>query len=325
VHDALVTGRFLAVCGWLADLAIRPLRGTPLRRLGRAPAVVLGILLLSLAVLPIALPLLEPQPENVGVQAIFDRAVTEPDGWIRVRGRLVSLEGSPTPDHAGPFALFIDADAPLRSIVVAPRADAHESTVLTGRLRPATVVVEEELPIEATVAGTPPRVVPDQLLVADPVATPVREALWPLAIPPALLGILVLIGARAGYPVFRRTVEIDVLAAPLAAGERLPAAYGGRIGPHRRDLRDPGGVLLVVRRGPTGSLLTAQPLPDDGGPAPQPVTIGGGWSSSRLGYVFAVNESVPALVMRAELVEATFLFARVSERDRVAALIGVER
>ncbi len=325
MHDAPVTGRFLAVCGWLADLAIRPLRRTPLRGLGRTPAVVLGLLLLALAVLPIALPLLEPQPEDVGIQAIFDGTVTDPDGWVRVRGRLVPLEGSPTSDQAGPFALMIDADAPLRSVVVATRADAADSTVVSGRLRPATVVVEEELPIEATVAGTPPRVVPDQVLVADPVATPPREILWPLAIPPALLGVVVLVGARTGYPVFRRTVEIDVLAAPLAAGERLPAAYGGRIGPHRRDLRDPGGVLLVVRRGPRGSLLTAQPLPDDGGPAPPPVTIGGGWSSGRLGYVFAVNESVPALVMRAELVEATFLFARVSERDRVAALIGVER
>jgi hypothetical protein len=191
-------------------------------------------------------------------------------------------------------------------------------------LRPATVVVEEELPIEATVAGTPPRVVPDRVLVADPVAAPARQVVWPLAIPPALLGLLILIGARVGYPVFRPTVEVDVLAAPLAPGERLPAAFGGRIGPNRRDLVDPGGVLLVVRRGPKGSLLTAQPLPDDGGPAPQPVTIGGGWSSGRSGYVFAINESVPALVMRAELVDATFLFARVSERDRVAALIGAE-
>ncbi|HJR50342.1 MAG TPA: hypothetical protein VJ794_04500, partial [Gemmatimonadales bacterium] len=267
----------------------------------------------------------DPQPQDVGVLAVFDGAVSQPDGWVRLGGRLVPLEQAPTTDHAGPFALLVDDDAPLRSIVVATDADAATSTVLTGHLEPATVAVEEELPIEATVAGTPPRVVPDRLLVPDAIAKPERQVWWPLAIPPALLGGLLLIGARAGYPVFRPTVEVDVLAAPLAAGERLPAAYGGRIGPHQRDLADPGGVLLVVRRGPKGSLLTAQPLPDDGGPAPQPVTIGGGWSSGRMGYVYAINESVPALVMRTELVDATFLFARVGERDRVAALIGVER
>lgn len=278
-----------------------------------------------LATVPVTLPLLDPQPQDVTVQDIFDGAVTEPDGWVRLEGGLFSLSQEPTADHDGPFALLVDADAPLRSIVVATERGGAASAVLTGRLRPATVAVEEDLPIEATMAGTRPRVVPDRLLVADPVATPVRRVWWPLAIPPALLGVLILIGARVGYPVFRPTVEVDVLAAPLAPGERLPAAFGGRIGPHRRELVDPGGVLLVVRRGPKGSLLTAQPLTDDGGPAPQPVTIGGGWSSGRLGYVFAINESVPALVMRAELVDATFLFARVSERDRVAALIGTER
>ena len=325
MHDAPVTGRFLALCGWLADLVLRPLRRTPLRRVGRAPAVVLGVILLVLAAVPIALPLLEPQPQDVGVQDIFDGAVSDSDGWVRLQGRLFSLSEAPTADHDGPFALLVDADAPLRSIVVATEKDDPASTVLTGRLRTATVVVEEELPIDATVAGTPPRVVPDVVVLADPVAAPLRQVWWPLAIPPALLGVLILIGARVGYPVFRPTVEVDVLAAPLAAGERLPAAFGGRIGPHRRDLVDPGGVLLVVRRGPKGSLLTAQPLPDDDGPAPQPVIIGGGWSTGRVGYVFAINESVPALVMRAELVDATFLFARVSERDRVAALIGVER
>ena len=327
MHHAPMIGRLLALCGWMADLVIRPLRPTPLRRLGRLPATAIGVLLLLGAAVPIVLPMLDPQPEDVGVDAVFDGTVSQPEGWVRLHGRLVPLEQAPTTDHAGPFSLLVDADAPLRSIVVVTDSDADAvgSTVLTGRLEPATVAVEEELPIDATVAGTPPRVVPDRLLVADAIAKPERQVWWPLAIPPALLGGLLLIGARAGYPVFRPTVEVDVLAAPLAPGERLPAAYGGRIGPHRRNLADPGGVLLVVRRGPKGSLLTAQPLPDDGGPAPQPVTIGGGWSSGRLGYVFAINESVPALVMRAELVEATFLFARVGERDRVAALIGVER
>jgi hypothetical protein len=198
MHDAPMVGRFLALCGWLADLVIRPLRRTPLRRLGRAPAMAIGVLLLVIAAVPIVLPLLDPQPEDAGVQAVFDRTVSQPDGWVRLRGRLVPLEQRPTTDHAGPFALLVDADAPLRSIVVATDADAAASTVLTGHLEPAEVTVEEDLPIEATVAGTPPRVVPDRLLVPDPIAKPERQVWWPLAIPPALLGGVLLIGARAG-------------------------------------------------------------------------------------------------------------------------------
>jgi hypothetical protein len=38
-----------------------------------------------------------------------------------------------------------------------------------------------------------------------------------------------------------------------------------------------------------------------------------------------VSETVPALIIRSELVNATFLFARTAERDRVAALVAVDR
>jgi hypothetical protein len=320
-------GRFLALCGWLADLFVRPFRGTPLRRLGRAPAAVVGALLLVLAAAPIVLPLLDPQPQTIGVQGIFDGAVTEPDGWVRLHGRIVPLSEPPTLERSGPFVLLVDAERPLRAIVVAGDVPATASTVVTGRVVPAAVEVTEPLPIEATVAGTPPRVVADRLLVADPVPHPERSTWWPLAIPPAVLGLLLLTGSWSGYPVFRRTVEVDVLSAPLGAGERVPAAYGGRVGPHRRDLADPGGTLLLVRRGPQGNVLVAQPLADDETsiPAPAPVAIGGGWTSGQLGYVYTVRESVPALVVRSELVDATFLFARVAERDRVAALIAIDR
>lgn len=317
-------GRFLAVCGWLADLFVRPLRRTPLRRLGPAPAIVVGAFLLGLAAVPIVLPLLEAQPEDVTVQAVFDDAVNDPDGWVRIGGELFPLSEPPTSDVEGPFALLVDETRRVRAMVVATDAGSGAG-VLTGLLRPASVEVTEDLPSDAMVAGTRPQVAADVVLVADPEPHPVRQVWWPLAIPPALLGVTLLIGARAGYPVFRPSQEVDVLSAPLGPGERLPAAWGGRIGPHERDLADPGGLLLLVRRGPHGNLLTAQPLADDGGVAPQPVTIGGSWSTGRIGYVFALRESVPALVMRAELVEATFLFARVAERDRVAALVGVER
>jgi hypothetical protein len=55
------------------------------------------------------------------------------------------------------------------------------------------------------------------------------------------------------------------------------------------------------------------------------VTIGGGWTVGRVGDVHALTETVPALIIRSELVDATFLFARTAERDRVAALVSVER
>ena len=321
-----MTGRILATCGWLAWHVGRPFRATPLRRLGSAPVVAVAVLLLAAAAVPIVAPLIDAQPEDVVVQQIFDGATTHPDGWIRLTGQVVPLSESPTGER-GSFALVVDADNPLRAVVVEAddRPGAADRAQLTGHLVPAGVVVEEELPISATTAGTPPRVVPDRLVGLDAVPKPVRSMLWFLAIPPTLLAAALLVGVRAGYPIFRPTNEIDVLASPLGVGERVPTAYGGRIGPNERPLADPGGALLLVRRGPQGSLLTAQPLADDGGVAPAPVLIGGSWTSGRIGAVHTVSETVPALELRSELVNATFLFARNTERDRVAALVAVER
>ena len=315
-------GRLLAICGWLAWQVRRPLR-----QLGTALPIAVAVLLVIVAALPIVIPQLDPQPQDATVQEVVDGAVTEPAGWIRLQAHvIVPLSEAPT-DERGRYGLLVDETDELRAIVLRSEQPitADESTAITGDLAEATVVVEEDLPIEATVAGTPPTVVPDRLLELDPTPKPVRVVLWPLSIPPLLLAAMLVVGSRVGYPVFRTTSEIDVLTGPLGPGERLPAAYGGRIGPNIRALADPGGALLLVRRGPKGNLLTAQPLADDGGVAPAPVTIGGSWTSGRIGYVYTVSETVAALLIRSELVDATFLFARRAERDRVAALITVER
>lgn len=323
-------GRILAIAGWLAWLVARPFRRTPLRRARGAPAIVLAVLLLVIAALPIVLPQLDAQPQDVAVDEILSGAVSEPGTWVRLTGRAFGLAEAPT-DTEGSYALFVDAERQLRAIVVrgttpftTDPAEAEDGYV-TGRLVEANIVVDEDLPIEATEAGTPPRIAPDRLVELDAVAKEPRSTWWPLSIVPGVLAVLLLVGSRTPYPVFRPTRVIDVLAAPLGPGERLPAAWGGRIAANERDLADPGGVLLLVRRGPKGNLLTAQPLPDDGGVAPAPVTIGGGWTSGRIGDVHAVRETVPALTIRSELVDATFLFARTAERDRVAALIAIER
>jgi hypothetical protein len=331
VHHAAVMGRILAVCGWLAWQAGRPFRGGSQRRDTRPVVIGLAIVLLVLAALPILLPQFAAQPSDATVEEIFQGTVAEPDTWVRLRGRLFPLAESPT-GQDGTFALLIDEANPLRAIVVqssdpvaSEAAEEVAPQAVTGRLRALGTSVEEELPIEATVAGTPPRVVPDRVLALDPVVTAERVVWWPLSILPLLLGVILLIGARIGYPIFRRSSVVDVLAAPLGPGERLPAAYGGRVGPNERPLADPGAALLLVRRGPRGNLLTAQPLPEDGGLAPGPVTIGGSWTAGRIGDVYTVSETIPALVVRSELVNATFLFARTAERDRVAALVAVER
>jgi hypothetical protein len=316
-------GRLLAICGWLAWMVRRPFgrRGRP----RRAAPYVIAVLLVALSVVPFVVPLLDAQPQDATIQEIVDRAITEPTGWVRLRGEVVPLSESPVAEP-GDYALLVDAADTLLAIVVRAQdePDAVESTMVSGHVVPAIALVEE-VPFEATVFGTPPVVVVDQIIELDAAAKTERVTWWPISILPIVLAILLVIGARAGYPIFRPTTEVDVLSTPLGPGERLPAAWGGRLGPNERDLGDPGAALLVVRPGPKGNVLTAQPLPDDDGPAPPPVPIGGGWTSGRVGYVHTASETVPALVIQADEVDATLLFAKTGERDRVASLVAVER
>ena len=250
---------------------------------------------------------------------------------MRLSGRIFPLTDTPT-GQDGSYALLVDEANTLRSIVVRSAAGFADTppedigvTAVTGHLlrhwhqRRGGAADRGHRGWNATQDRHRPRP------RARPVVTEERAVWWPLSILPALLAIALVIGVRSGYPIFRPSKVVDVLAAPLGPGERLPAAFGGQVGPNEHDLADPGAALLLVRRGPRGNLLTAQPLSEDGGVAPAPVTIGGSWTSGRVGDVFTVRESVPALVVRSELVNATFLFARTAERDRVAALVSVER
>lgn len=318
-------GRLLAICQWLAWQARRPFRhaAAPLRR--AAPLIVAALLVL-IAALPIVVPMLSPQPEDVTVADIAAGVVEEPSGWVRLRGEVVRLEASPT-GHRGNFSIFVDAADNLDAIILrGPNAVDAESTMITGHLEGALVTIEpEDIPLAATVFGAPPEVVSSLILALDDAPVPARSTWWPLSIPPLIVAAVLVIGAGRQYPVFRQTTEVDVLTTPLAPGERLAGVWGGRLGATERELADPGAVLFVVRPGQMGNVLTAQPLSDDGGPAPQPVPIGGGWTSGTIGEVYTIRETVPALQVRAENVEATFLFPKRGERDRVAALVAVDR
>lgn len=315
--------RVLAICGWLAWQVRRPFGRRS--RLREAPNA-LAVILIVLAALPIVVPMFEPQPQDVTVQDIVDDEVDEPTGWVRLHGRVAPLRENPT-ERPGQYALLVDQRDPLDAIVLRAnrRPRAADETMVTGHLVSEIALVEEELPIEATVYGTPPVIIVERIVELDPVATPARMTWWPLSIPPLILAAMVLVGARSGYPIFRPTTEVDVLSVPLAPGERVPAAFGGRLGPTVRDLADPGAALLVVRPGPKGDMLTAQPLADKDSPAPPPVVIGGGSATGRIGWVFTASEAVPALRISAEHVDVTLLFAKTGERDRVAALLPHER
>jgi hypothetical protein len=324
-----VIGRFLAICGWLAWHVQRRVIVGPLRRVGGRRGVgAIAVLIAIVAFVPLVAGLAQDQPQDVRVEQLFTGAVTHPDGWVRLRGRSLSLADDPTnlAQGAAQYGLLVDAANPLRAVVLEagePVADA-ESTTVTGHVVPAAVTVEEDLPIEATVFGTPPKIVADEIVRLDASPFAPRVVWWPLTVLLLLLAGVLGLGAWAGYPVFRTAREVDVLARPLGPGERIPAAVGGRLGDRRIDLADPAEALLTAGRGARGAVLTIQLMPGSG-PAPPPISIGGGWTTARIGYVHVLGETVAALHIRADQADATLLFARRSERDRAAAMVATER
>jgi hypothetical protein len=319
-------GRLLAACGWLTWRAETWIASLPFgRRLGsRAVPVLIGVVAV-VALAPLVVAYVQPQPVDSEVEPIRLGTPPDGDGWVRLRGRIVALEEPPAVGD-GEFGLLIDATDGLEAIVVhgLGAVEPAASTVVTGHLRQTPVTVVDDLPIEATVAGTPPQVAASWLLDLDAEALPERIVLWPISLLGALVIGTLLVGTRAGYPVFRPTREIDVLAQPLAPGDRLPVAVGGRIGPHHPSLADPAGALITVGPGPRGGVLTVQLL-GEGRAAPEPVEVGGGWTEGHVGYVHTIGETVPALAVRSERADAVLLFARTGERDRAAALVSVAR
>ena len=245
----------------LAGVAGRPARPRPAAARGRrgpGPASVAGVALLVLALRAArAFRPFDAQPQEATRAAGAGRA-RQRAGHV---GAAPRVDGRSRGDSDRDRGQLCDpgrrGQSPPRDRGPGRRADRDRlPDNVTGHLAEAVVNVDvETLPIEATVAGTPPhRRRPIGSSTSTRRRRPERASLWPLSIIPALLGSLLLIGARVGYPIFRETFEIDVLSAPLGPGSacRPPTAAGSA--PTGRELGDPGAALLLVRRGPKGNV-----------------------------------------------------------------------
>ena len=70
-----------------------------------------------------------------------------------------------------------------------------------------------------------------QTFYADAITEPARHDPWLLIAVPALIGLVLLLGERIGYPVMRDESRTALLAAaPLRPGEEISARWSGQIG-----------------------------------------------------------------------------------------------
>jgi hypothetical protein len=318
--------RLLALCGWIA-WALRRVLGDRPRFLGSSrlrAGVVIGVLI-GLTGVPFALSFQGDQPEQATVGDVVAGAIERADRWIRVRGEVRPIEASelqiPDLDR---YALLFDAEDPTLAIAVRGDDPPRGQVTVTGRLAPFAVALPGFSPADQP-ATSEPRLVPNLILELDREPYPERQVVWGWSLLPLGIAGLLGIGLRLGYPIVRRGRETNVLARPLAPGERLPVALAGRVGERRIPLHDPAEAVLLVSPGRRGGVLTIQLLGDQPGRHAAPVSVGEGWATGQVAWVHTVRESVPALVVETEAADAVLMFASPVERDRAAALVGAGR
>lgn len=323
VHDARVLVRLAVACGWVVHLLRRAfgwLRVIP----PTAAVVALMVVLVALSAVPIVIAARERQPQEVTVEDVLADQVTDAEGWIRLRGAVEEVAVESTLE--GMYALLHDRDDSTLAILL--RSDApidDDLTAVTGHLVPFGVALAGYEPVtEPAEAPGAPRVVGDRLMELDAEPYAERSIAWGLVILPLVLVGLLGIGLRTGYPVFRVAREVDVLAQPMAPGERVPLIVSGRLAEHRISFDEPTEALLLVARSPQGGILTVQLLPSDGGYI-APVAIGPGWTRGTVGYVYTVREEVPALAVEAEETDVILMFGSITERNKAAASVALER
>ena len=280
-------------------------------------------LLIVAALIPIFASFGGSHPQELNISEILAGKVSRSDGWVRVPGTIEPLPGIPS-EIEGSFYLLHDAKDPSLAMVL--RADSrlqHFPDVPTGHLEVIAVQVPGYVSATDPAADSKRRVIPGQLLALDTTPAPQASIAWPLVLLPLLLAGILFAGNRFGYPLYEETREVDVLATPLAPGERLPVVVAGRVGEHRVPLDDPMEGLLLVSAGARGPELAIQLLLGAGNYV-APVVVGD-WTAGTVGYVHTLRERVAAMAMQAEQIDAILMFATIAERDRAAGRVSIRR
>lgn len=310
----------LALLGFVAhwlDAALRiPFGG----RQSAVPALwlLIGVLLL-VALVPLSIEASVRQPQRLSVDDIRD-GVSALTSWVRLSGRIQTI--SPPEE--------IEARRPVISMLVEPSGDAillrsdrpiTEYRTVTGELattnqasRTVTVLAGEE-----ALEGVD--LIQHRMIFVDDQIVPENDVNWTLIWLALVAAGLLVIGVRAGYPVFVRISPAKNLRDRLIVGEPLSARIV--------DDRDQKGVRLLADR----VTLVRASSPDE--PGTDGLTIqrtgtsrrltvyADRWLSATPGELLTLAAAIPALTVQSWGVNVLLAFANVRDRDRAAGVLRV--
>ncbi len=156
---------------------------------------------------------------------------------------------------------------------------------------------------------------------ADAVAEPRQDDRFWLILVPGIVGVLIAIGLRMGYPVVRperggRAVSMPSDPVRPAPSDGVPAAWAGWIRSENAPLSGPRPCIVTVTPGPDVAQLT---VADGGVERPVPVRRGGAARRVRLWHL---RSGDPALDVRGAGGDIVLVFTDPVLRDRVGAALG---
>ena len=146
---------------------------------------------------------------------------------------------------------------------------------------------------------------------------PARHDPWLLIALPALLGLLLLLGERIGYPVMRGESRNGPLAAAPAArpGEEIGARWNGQIGSDDLPLGEARACSVAVDDEGEVALVRVR---DEGGSAACAVRRA---TPKVVGRVCRTNGCRPGIEVHGTGSDIVFEFDSAADRDRLAASV----
>ena len=265
------------------------------RSTGRARLIVAGLFILS--AIPLVVIALSPIPLERTFEELRDGLYPDRSSWLRLEGDLQPSDVT----SAGYVAYVLrdpqNPDLAVTILAPGPMATGHVEVTghpLGGVRAPGTF----------------------EAFYADPTTEPARHDPWLLIALPALLGLLLLLGERIGYPVMRgESRKGQLAAAPLRPGEEITALWNGQIG--SEDLPPGESRACSVAVDDEGEVALVR-VRDEGGSRNLTVRRA---TPKVVGRVCRMNGCRPGIEVHGTGSDIVLEFDSAADRDRLAASV----
>jgi hypothetical protein len=310
--------RLLALLGFVATRIDGWLRA-PLARLGiRISGIwLIALVLLVAAAIPTYFEATRRSPQGVGIDQITQRSLSALTSWVRLDGRVVTLDDNRTAQaQYGVTSVLIEGD---KAIMLSSSQPVEDRDEITGQAANAPGAGDRIRSLAPPGLLDGIQVSPNGLVLVDDVPPPPSTTPWWAVYTALIVAGLLVIGLLVGYPVFGASRRSSRSRA-LGSGERVPVGVSAELRRSGRTTSLPIGGAQLDRGERPGELVVHIPEAVDA-PAHEVPIHGDMWTSVTTGSLYTVSSAVPAFQVRSFALHGIVSFSSALDRDRAAAVL----